>query len=133
MLSLSVRVGCGSAMSSSCPAADGSATLRGTGHPARRPSSYTGSGSYHRPDPQEVPCPLPTTATVDQIADQYVERHAALDPVAATMEGIGGHDTEMTDYSPDAAEERAEHDRATLRALAAATPVDRPAVASPPR
>ena len=42
---------------------------------------------------------------------------------AATGEGITGHDHEMTDYSPDGVDERAEHDRATLRALAAATDV----------
>ena len=63
--------------------------------------------------------PATNDRAVDELADQYVERHASLDPVAATMEGITGHDTEMTDYSPDAAEERAEHDRATLRSLAA--------------
>ncbi len=61
---------------------------------------------------------------VDDIADHYVERHASLDPISATMEGIAGHDAEMTDYSPDAAEERAEHDRATLRALDAMPPLD---------
>jgi uncharacterized protein (DUF885 family) len=51
------------------------------------------------------------------LADAYVERFAALDPLAATGEGITGHDHEMTDYSPDGIDERAEHDRATLRAL----------------
>jgi uncharacterized protein (DUF885 family) len=66
--------------------------------------------------------PASPDAAVDEIAEQYVERYAALDPIAATMEGIGGHDSAMTDYSPDAAEERAEHARATLRALAAANP-----------
>ena len=60
-----------------------------------------------------------------ELADQYVERFAALDPLAATGEGIGGHDHEMTDYSPDGAAERAEHDRATLRALATTEPTDR--------
>jgi uncharacterized protein (DUF885 family) len=60
---------------------------------------------------------------VQELAEQYVERFAALDPLAATAEGIGGHEHEMTDYSPDGAEERAEHDRATLRALAA-LPID---------
>jgi uncharacterized protein (DUF885 family) len=58
------------------------------------------------------------TSPVYELADQYVERFAALDPLAATGEGITGHDHEMTDYSPDGAAERAEHDRATLRALA---------------
>ena len=51
---------------------------------------------------------------VYELAERYVERFAALDPLAATGEGIAGHDHEMTDYSPDGAAERAEHDRATL-------------------
>ena len=38
---------------------------------------------------------------VFELADHYVERFAALDPLAATGEGIAGHDHEMTDYSPD--------------------------------
>ncbi len=59
------------------------------------------------------------TAVYD-LADAYVERYASLDPLAATFEGIVGHDHEMTDLSPDGAAERAEHDRATMRALAAA-------------
>src|SRR6476619_1520539 len=57
------------------------------------------------------------SSPVYDVADHYVERFAALDPLAATGEGIAGHDHEMTDYSPDGAAERAEHDRATLRAL----------------
>jgi uncharacterized protein (DUF885 family) len=52
-----------------------------------------------------------------ELSDQYVERYAALDPVGATLEGLTGHDHEMTDFSPDGHEERYEHDRATLRAL----------------
>ena len=59
---------------------------------------------------------------VYELADAYVERFAALDPLAATGEGITGHDHEMTDYSPDGIDARAEHHRATLRALDA-TPV----------
>src|SRR5262245_18915456 len=54
------------------------------------------------------------------LSDRYVDRFAALDPVAATLEGLAGHDDEMTDFSPDGHEERNEHDRATLRALEAA-------------
>src|SRR5262245_17750632 len=56
-------------------------------------------------------------SSVYELADEYVERFAALDPLAASGEGITGHDHEMTDYSPDAIAERAEHDRAALRAL----------------
>jgi uncharacterized protein (DUF885 family) len=51
------------------------------------------------------------------LSDRYVERYAAVDPVAATLEGLTGHDHEMTDFSPDGYEERNEHDRATIRAL----------------
>jgi uncharacterized protein (DUF885 family) len=54
------------------------------------------------------------------LSDRYVDRFAALDPVAATLEGLAGHDDEMTDFSPDGFEERNEHNRATLRALTAA-------------
>jgi uncharacterized protein (DUF885 family) len=46
-----------------------------------------------------------------------VERFAALDPIAASGEGITGHDHEMTDWSPLGIAERADHDRATLREL----------------
>jgi len=62
---------------------------------------------------------MTSRSDVYDLADAYVERFAALDPLAATGEGIAGHDHEMTDYSPDGVDERAEHDRATLRALAA--------------
>ncbi|MGQ0803686.1 MAG: DUF885 domain-containing protein [Actinomycetota bacterium] len=55
--------------------------------------------------------------SVDEIADEYVERFAALDPISATFAGITGHDSEMTDYGPDAADERADHARATLTQL----------------
>jgi uncharacterized protein (DUF885 family) len=51
------------------------------------------------------------------LSDRYVERYAALDPVAATLEGLTGHDHEMTDFSPRGYEERNEHDVATLQAL----------------
>ena len=55
---------------------------------------------------------MPNPSPVFQLADHYVERFAALDPVSATGEGIGGHDHEMTDYSPSGSDERAELDRA---------------------
>ena len=66
-----------------------------------------------------------------ELSDQYVERYAALDPVGATLEGLTGHDHEMTDFSPDGYEERNEHDRATLRALGhAAVESDRDRIAA---
>jgi len=55
--------------------------------------------------------------TVREIADRYVERYAALDPIGATFAGLTGYDAEMTDYGPEAADERADHDRAVLEDL----------------
>ncbi|MEX0664209.1 MAG: DUF885 domain-containing protein [Acidimicrobiia bacterium] len=60
------------------------------------------------------------TTTVNEISDAFVDRFAALDPVTATFEGIPGHDTELTDYSPDGAEERRLHAQSVLRDLDAA-------------
>ena len=51
------------------------------------------------------------------ISDRYVERFAALDPVAPTLEGIAGHDDRDDRLLARRAEERAELARATLRAL----------------
>ena len=55
--------------------------------------------------------------SVDAIADEYVERSAALDPLLATYAGIAGHDAELPDLSADGFAERAMLDRATLAAL----------------
>jgi uncharacterized protein (DUF885 family) len=59
-------------------------------------------------------------ATVFEIAHDYVEAFAALDPYGATLKGIPGHDAEATDYSPDGATARADLHRRTLQALATA-------------
>jgi uncharacterized protein (DUF885 family) len=58
--------------------------------------------------------------SIDDIAAEYVERAAALDPFYATSAGIAGHDHELADLSADGFAARAELDRATLAALAAA-------------
>lgn len=60
--------------------------------------------------------------TIDDISDAYVERAAALDPVGATFDGVQGHDAELTDYSPDGAQARADLDRTTLAQLAGLEP-----------
>jgi uncharacterized protein (DUF885 family) len=60
--------------------------------------------------------------TLNQIADDYVERSAALDPILATYAGIAGHDDALPDLSTDGYDERAEHDRSTLAAVSALTP-----------
>ena len=57
------------------------------------------------------------SSAIAELADAYVERAAALDPVAATFEGLPGHDDRLTDYSPDGIAERLAHDRATLHEL----------------
>ncbi len=64
------------------------------------------------------------TSAIAQLADRYVERAAALDPVAATFEGLPGHDDELTDYSPDGVAERLAHDQATLTELDRTPPTD---------
>jgi len=55
--------------------------------------------------------------SVYAIADEYVERSAALDPLLATYAGIAGHDHELPDLSADGFAERAMLDRVTLAAL----------------
>ncbi|ADG73943.1 protein of unknown function DUF885 [Cellulomonas flavigena DSM 20109] len=70
---------------------------------------------------------------VDAVADAYVGTLARLHPLEATYLGIPGHDREMTDFSPDAAAERAAAARSTLLALeglSAADEVDEVTVAS---
>ena len=62
------------------------------------------------------------TTAVAELSDRYVERVGVLDPIVATVEGLTGHDAEMTDYSPDGIEERHTYDRTTLRELRATAP-----------
>ena len=58
--------------------------------------------------------------TVDQVADAYVAGYAALDPVAATRQGILGHESEMTDFSPEGVGARVELARSARRQVAQA-------------
>ena len=60
--------------------------------------------------------------TLTQIADDYVERAAALDPILATYAGIAGHDQDLPDLSVDGYDEIAALDRSTLTAVSALTP-----------
>src|SRR4051794_37618467 len=113
MLSVSVRVALASPAISSLHAvgrADGIATPVALTQPSRRIGRFP-PGQEERP-----------LSAVYDISETFVVRHAELNPIAATLEGVKGHDAEMTDFSPDAETERAEHARAGLRALAAATP-----------
>jgi uncharacterized protein (DUF885 family) len=68
--------------------------------------------------------------SIDDVAAEYVQRAAALDPCYATKAGIAGHDHELTDLSPDGFAGRAGLDRSTLAALdAAEAPAPREQVA----
>jgi len=58
--------------------------------------------------------------SVDSIAEDYVERAAALDPALATFAGMAGHDGELPDLSADGFAGRAGLDRSVLAALDAA-------------
>ena len=58
--------------------------------------------------------------SIDDIAAEYVERAAALDPCYATYAGIAGHDSELPDLGADGFAGRAGLDRSTLAALDAA-------------
>jgi uncharacterized protein (DUF885 family) len=60
--------------------------------------------------------------SITSLADEYVERSCALDPIKATAIGVPGHDARLTDYSPDGVEERVALDRETLVALAGLEP-----------
>src|SRR5258708_3276177 len=58
------------------------------------------------------------------IADAYVEQYAALDPYAATMDAIPGHDDDATAFSPAGNAARAALDRRTLAQIEAIEPAD---------
>jgi len=64
------------------------------------------------------------TSAITALSDNYVEQYARLDPVGATFAGINGFDDRLTDFSPDAAAERSDHARSTLRALDGLAPTD---------
>ena len=54
------------------------------------------------------------------IANDYVERYATLNPLSATSIGVPGHDDKMSDFSPQGADANAELNRRTIAALNAA-------------
>ena len=61
---------------------------------------------------------------VDAVCEQYVEDVARLDPVSATGAGIGGHEHELTDLSPDGFAAREDLVRRSLAAARSAVPSD---------
>jgi len=65
-----------------------------------------------------------TPTPLDAIAEDYLLRYAALDPVAATVMGLAEHADALTDYSPDGAAARADLHRDTLAKVMATPPRD---------
>jgi uncharacterized protein (DUF885 family) len=65
-----------------------------------------------------------TPRGVHQLSDDFVADYAALDPNAATHLGITGYDEDLTDYSPEGHESRAELTARAIRAIEAAEPAD---------
>jgi uncharacterized protein (DUF885 family) len=61
---------------------------------------------------------------VDDVADRYLERLAAADPVFATFVGLSGHDDRLTDVSPAGHAARTALARDALAALDVTVPVD---------
>ncbi|MCW2539310.1 MAG: hypothetical protein JWN95_1035 [Frankiales bacterium] len=63
----------------------------------------------------------------DVVADRYLQRHAALDPVMATTIGLTGHDADLPDLSPaglDAVDDLLTRTRSELEAISAVDVVD---------
>lgn len=68
--------------------------------------------------------PTRVASPIDRIAENHLNRTAALDPVFATEIGLPGHDHLLTDFSAGAVAERAGIAADTLAALAAAPVTD---------
>ncbi|MGU3294474.1 DUF885 domain-containing protein [Williamsia sp. M5A3_1d] len=65
-----------------------------------------------------------TPTEIDAIAEDFLARSCAADPVFASDVGVTDHDDQLTDHSPDAVADRTATAREALRRLAAARPVD---------
>ena len=64
------------------------------------------------------------TGSVHQLSNQYVDDYARLDPITATLAGVVGYDDQLTDYSPEGHQARADLRSAAVRAIGAAEPAD---------
>ena len=63
---------------------------------------------------------MPEISPIYQISNDYVDRFAAMNPVAATSIGVAGHDDRLSDFSPAGQAALHELRQAALRDLAAA-------------
>lgn len=64
------------------------------------------------------------TSPIDDLADEYIRRYAALNPIAGTSWGIAGSDHRLPDLSPDGLSAIADLQRDARRRLAALTADD---------
>jgi uncharacterized protein (DUF885 family) len=65
-----------------------------------------------------------TPTAVDAIADHHLDEVAELDPIAATVIGVAGHDDRLPDFTPEWWQSLSDQRRRTLAALDGAQPVD---------
>jgi uncharacterized protein (DUF885 family) len=73
----------------------------------------------------DIPAPEARPSTdVDRIANDYLDALVELSPITATQLGIAGRDEDLDDFSPTGYAAFSDLRRATLDALAHATPVD---------
>ncbi|MEB4613600.1 DUF885 domain-containing protein [Leucobacter sp. M11] len=75
------------------------------------------------PQPQTPEAARPATP-IDRIAEDWVDTLVELDPTVGTRLGRAGSNARFGDYSPSGLDARADAERHTLAALAAAAPVD---------
>ena len=73
--------------------------------------------------PVHQPATVPSSPT-DVVADRYVEDYCGLEPIAATFFGVAGHETELTDFSADGFNARADLARRAAADLRAIQPAD---------
>ncbi len=66
---------------------------------------------------------MPTTpSSIDATSDRFVDDSARLNPIDATILGIVGYDDQLTDYSPEGHQARAESASTALREITAIEP-----------
>lgn len=68
--------------------------------------------------------PARTASAIDAVAEGYLSAAVSLSPITATALGLPGADDQLDDFSPEGLAAAADLDRATLRRLAGAEPVD---------
>ena len=94
-------------------------------NPDQNPNPDTGrSEGRHRRGDSSPDTPGSRNSAIDQIADAYLERIAAADPITGTHLGVGDHDHLLTDFSPEAVASRTADAQAVLDALSRAQIAD---------